>query len=290
MSAAIAPQALETLFQDARRRLAEAGIPGPDLDATLLLEHATGFTVLSRITEADRIVPPDLIARFEECIERRLRREPVHRIIGEREFYGLPLKLNPATLVPRPDTETLVDLVLPFVAEISANTGICRILDMGTGTGAIALALLSEMPRAMALGSDISDEALRMAEVNAETLGLGDRFGTVHSDGFAGLSGEFDLIVSNPPYIRSGEIAALDADVRDYDPVAALDGGSDGLAFYRTLADHADRFLVPGGAVAVEIGHDQKEAVANLFEARDFRFVTLRKDYSGHDRALFFQK
>ncbi|MAS07801.1 MAG: protein-(glutamine-N5) methyltransferase, release factor-specific [Ahrensia sp.] len=290
MSAEIAPQSIEGLFQDARRRLAEAGVLTPDLDTSLLLEHATGFTVLSRITEAGRIVPPRLIERFEECLTRRLRREPVHRIIGEREFYGLPLKLNASTLVPRPDTETLVDLVLPFVKDTVRQTGTCRILDLGTGTGAIALALLATVPGTVAIGSDISEEALDAAEQNADALHLEDRFAPVRSDWFAAIAGEFDLILSNPPYIRSGDIASLDTDVRDYDPLAALDGGEDGLAAYRILAEQAPAYLSGRGALAVEIGHDQKEDVTILFEDLGFRRIGIRKDYSGHDRALFFVK
>lgn len=290
MSAVIATRSLEGLFQDARRRLTESGIASPDLDASLLLEHATGFTKLTRLTNANREVSSDLTARFEECISRRLRREPVHRIIGEREFYGLPLKLTSATLVPRPDTETLVDLVLPFAKDMVARTGTCRILDMGTGTGAIALALLASVPDAVALASDISGEALKVAMHNAETLGLADRFETAQSDWFETISGQFDLIVSNPPYIRSADIAGLDADVRDFDPAAALDGGEDGLEPYRVLAERSAQFLAEGGAIAVEIGHDQKQDVTILFENRGFRRFGARKDYSGHDRALFFVK
>lgn len=290
MSASVAPKSLESLYLDARRRLSEAGIANPELDTSLLMEHATGFTVLSRLMEPGRVVPAHAIDTFEDCIARRLRREPVHRIIGEREFYGLPLKLNPATLVPRPDTETLVDLVLPYVEDTAARSGICRILDFGTGSGAIALALLAEVPQAIAIGSDMAVEALDMAEANAEDLGLDDRFSGLLSDGFAGIVGEFDLIVSNPPYIRSDDIAGLDADVRDHDPSAALDGGPDGLDFYRMLAMRGGAFLAAAGAIAVEIGYDQKREVAELFIASGYRLAADRKDYNGHDRALFFVK
>ena len=189
---------------------------------------------------------------------RRIAREPVHRIIGEREFYGLPLHLTAATLVPRPDTETLVDLALPFVKETAARTGACRILDIGTGSGAIALALLSAVPQAIATGTDISAEACMVAETNARALGFADRFTAIRSNWFDAVSGEYDLIVSNPPYIATDEIADLDADVRDYDPLAALDGGEDGLDAYRVLARRSAPFLAENGAIAVEIGHDQK--------------------------------
>lgn len=290
MNEAIAPEAVEKLFRNAKRRLADAGLPSPDLDASLLLEHATGATVLARITEPGRLIPVEKIRRLDECIERRLAHEPVHRIIGEREFYGLPLKLNAATLVPRPDTETLVDLVLPFAEETAARTGHCRILDVGTGTGAIALALLSEIPGAVATGSDVSVDALQAAETNAQALGFADRFQTVRSDWFDAITGRYDLIVSNPPYIRSAEIAGLDADVREYDPLLALDGGGDGLDAYRVLAERSRMFLDENGALAVEIGHDQNQQVTNLFERAKFRKTGERRDYSGHDRALFFVK
>ncbi|MFZ2099324.1 MAG: peptide chain release factor N(5)-glutamine methyltransferase [Oricola sp.] len=286
----MAPEAVEKLFRAAKRRFDDAGLPTPELDASLLLEYATGLTILTRITDPGRLVPVEKIRRLQECIERRLKREPVHRIIGEREFYGLPLKLNAATLVPRPDTETLVDLVLPFAEDTAARTGQCRILDLGTGTGAIALALLSTVPEARALGVDISSEALHAAESNAEALGFGDRFEALHSDWFEAVSGQYDLIVSNPPYIPDTDIAGLDVDVRDHDPRAALDGGVDGLDAYRILAERSGMFLAPGGAVAVEIGHDQNQAVTTLFEVAGFRKVGERNDYAGHVRALFFVK
>lgn len=290
MSQAIAPEAVEKLFRAAKKRLADAGIPSPELDASLLLEYATGLTVLTRITEPGRLVPVEKIERFETCIARRLAREPVHRIIGQREFYGLPLQLTAATLVPRPDTETLVDLVLPFVRDRIARTGGCNILDIGTGTGAIALALLSEAPGATATGTDISGEACMVAETNARLLGLDDRFTAIRSNWFEAVAARYDLIVSNPPYIRHGDIAALDADVRDHDPMAALDGGEDGLDAYRVLADDLVPFFEQDGAIAVEIGHDQSQDVTNLFETAGFAKIGERSDYGGHIRALFFAK
>ncbi|QKV20204.1 peptide chain release factor N(5)-glutamine methyltransferase [Oricola thermophila] len=290
MNEAIAPESAEKLYRTARTRLAEAGIPSPDLDASLLLEHATGLTVLARITEPGRLVPTEKIERFRTCVERRLAREPVHRIIGEREFYGLPLQLTAATLVPRPDTETLVDLVLPLVRNRVARNGHCRILDMGTGSGAIALALLAEVSRATATGTDISAEALMVAQANASLLGLADRFTAIRSDWFEEVTGQFELIVSNPPYIRSDDIPGLDPDVREHDPLQALDGGRDGLDAYRVLAERSAPFLAENGAIAVEIGHDQAPEVTNLFVSAGYRRIGRRKDYGGHVRALFFVK
>lgn len=284
------PLPVEILHRDARRRLEQAGLPSPELDAALLLEHATGITVLIRMTEPGRLVPKEKVAAFDAFIERRLAREPVHRIIGSREFYGLPLKLNEATLVPRPDTETLVDLVMQFAKDRAARTGRCRILDIGTGSGAIALALIANIDRATATGTDISDRALAAARENAEILGLSERFTAVRSDFFGQIGGSFDLIVSNPPYIRTEDIRSLDSDVRDHDPVAALDGGVSGLDAYRVIASEAAAFLETDGALAVEIGHDQLRDVTALFEGEGFRIQGSRKDYSGKDRTIFFVK
>jgi release factor glutamine methyltransferase len=290
MSAVAIPETVDGLFRNARQRLANADLPTPDLDTSLLLEFATGLTVLERMTDPGRVVPADKAELFREVVARRLAREPVHRILGEREFYGLPLKLNSSTLVPRPDTETLVDLIVPFARDIAARNGRCRILDLGTGSGAIALALISVIPGAIATGADISGEALAAANANAVALGLADRFGTEQSDWFESVSGQYDVIVSNPPYIRSADIDHLDADVRDHDPVLALDGGSDGLDAYRILAEQAHSHLGPGGAVAVEIGYDQRQDVMHLFESSGYRKKGQRNDYSGHERALFFVK
>lgn len=285
-----APQAAELLYRKARQRLSDAGLPTPELDASLLLEHATGITVLTRMTEPGRLVPAEKVEAMNAFIERRVAREPVHRIIGRREFYGLSLKLSEATLVPRPDTETLVDLVLPFVQGRVAAKGVCRILDIGTGSGAIALALLDSVPGAVAVGTDVSKEALAIAAENARDLGLSDRFQAVSSDWFDAISGRFDLIVSNPPYIRSEEIKTLEADVRDHDPHTALDGGVDGLDAYGVIAGNAGAVLEADGAIAVEIGHDQRIDVSELFQAAGYRIMETRRDYSGNDRAVLCVK
>ena len=282
------PVSLRDAYEDAIGRLSRNGSPTPDLDATLLLEHATGLTALDRLIGPEKVLDHRQQQVFAAAIARRMNHEPVHRIMGWREFYGLPLTLNADTLVPRPDTETLVDLVVPFAREAVRRAGRCRVLDLGTGSGAIALAILHEAPKATAVGTDVSQSALDMAAQNAQTLDLSGRFEAVQSDWFSCVSGAFDLIVSNPPYIPSADIAHLDPDVRDHDPLAALDGGTDGLNAYGMIAAHAGPFLAPGGRLAVEIGQGQKAAVKGLFAAAGLEMVESARDLASIDRALMF--
>ncbi|MBO6640108.1 MAG: peptide chain release factor N(5)-glutamine methyltransferase [Roseitalea sp.] len=279
---------LQDAYDDAVAHLSRAGSPTPDLDATLLVEHTTGMTALDRLTQPDKPLNPRQHQALRTAIARRMSHEPVHRIIGWREFYGLPLSLNAHTLVPRPDTETLVDLVLPFAHHRAEETGICRVLDLGTGSGAIALAILNEVRQAEATGTDVSIEALEMATRNAQGLGLSDRFTALRSDWFSALSGQFDLIVSNPPYIPTAVIPTLDPDVRDHDPLAALDGGSDGLNAYGLIAGRGLPHLADKGRIAVEIGKGQRSAVASLFAAAGLQVAASAQDLNGLERAIMF--
>jgi release factor glutamine methyltransferase len=208
---------------------------------------------------------------IEVMAERRLAGEPVARILGHKEFWGLTFELSPATLVPRPDTETLVEVALKFTRDANMAAKMAerpiRIADIGTGTGAILLALLSELPQARGIGTDISHDALATATRNAERLGLLDRADFVESDYASALDDPFDLIVSNPPYIRSRDIDGLPLDVRAYDPHLALDGGDDGLEAYRAIAPQAARLLRPDAALVVEIGQGQADEVIRIFAA-----------------------
>ena len=222
-------------------------------------------------------------------MSRRIAGEPVHRILGFRDFYGLRLSLSSQTLEPRPDTETLVDAVLPFVRNTVARKGECSILDLGTGTGAIALALIHLAPAARATGADVSDDALATAAGNARTLGLAERFCAKKSDWFAEISGRYDAIVSNPPYISSDDIEALQKEVRDFDPRRALDGGRDGLEAYRVIADGVASHLEEDGIVAVEIGNAQKDDVTGIFASVGFDMIDARRDLAGNDRVLVFK-
>jgi release factor glutamine methyltransferase len=237
----------------------------------------------------DRILTEAEASLVTAAVARRLKREPVHRILGSREFHGMDLLLSRETLEPRPDTEVLVDAMLPPLKNMIATKGSARILDLGTGTGAIILALLKECIGATGVGTDISHDALATAQTNAERHGLASRFTPVHSHWFSGISGRFDIIVSNPPYIRSDIIPVLDPEVRDFDPIAALDGGPDGLSPYRDIAVNAANFLEQDGMVGLEIGYDQKSAVTDIFTHAGFILTQAQCDYAGHDRVLVFR-
>jgi release factor glutamine methyltransferase len=284
------PQTADALFRAVRQQLSAADCATPELDASLIIEHVGGISPLDRLSDPGRELAGETLRKIEDSVARRIGGEPVHRITGERGFYGLSLELNDATLVPRPDTEALVELVLPFIREKIVQEGGCSILDIGTGSGAIALALLANAAGATATGSDVSDEALETARLNAERNGLSGRFETVRSDWFSEISGSYDVIVSNPPYIRTEEIGDLASEVRDHEPRIALDGGPDGLRAYRNIAAGADRHLSRNGAIALEIGYDQKTDVTALFERAGYRKLAENQDLSGHDRAIFFVK
>lgn len=270
------------IIRQAAKRLDLRGIATAALDARLLLQFATRMSHADIVAEPDLILAPDVIRQYWALIERRCAFEPVSRILGQREFYGRAFRVTPAVLDPRADTETLIDAALPLVA------GRCRILDLGTGSGAIIVTLLAERPEAEGVATDISAAALQVAMVNAEAHGVTRRITFLQSDWFASVVGQFDLIVSNPPYIRSGDIAGLPVDVRDHDPLSALDGSADGLAAYRRIAAAAPRFLTPGGTVLVEIGAEQEGAVQQLFEAAGFALTGQFRDLGGHVRCQAF--
>lgn len=279
---------LQSLLTWAREKLRAAGVADPALDARLLVAAAADVSQVELATDVDQLPSETVPAKVRSMVRRRLEGESVHRILGYREFYGLRLNLSDATLEPRPDTETLVDLVLPEVKRRTVDNGECRILDLGTGTGAIALALLGQVPQATALGTDISDLALETAAGNARLSGLEERFGTKQSDWFSNVNGKFHIIVANPPYISSEAIESLAREVRCHDPLNALDGGKDGLDAYRSIAAAAKQHLEPEGHVAVEIGYDQKSAVEQLFAQNAYTLKGCRTDLAGKDRALLF--
>jgi release factor glutamine methyltransferase len=262
---ALAGQTIDSARRRLAARLQSAGIDSAELDARLLAGAALKLDLTGLITAGGRKLTADESNRLECFVARRLSGEPVARILGQKEFWGLPLKLSAATLVPRPDTETVVELALEIVRAMPPRE--LRIADLGTGTGAILLALLHELPNAVGVGTDISLEALQTARGNALDLGLASRAAFVACDYATALVPAFDLIVSNPPYIRSSEIADLAAEVRDHDPRAALDGGADGLDGYRTLIPQAARLLAAGGALVVESGKDQSGPIAALVAA-----------------------
>ena len=278
------------MHADARRRLTSLGLTEAALEARLLVEYVTATDRTQALAHPDTVVPPDAVSMLETALDRRAAGETVYRIIGRRDFHGVTLALSPETLDPRPDTEALVDLVLPELREIASREGACRILDLGTGTGAIALALLKELPLARATGTDIQAGALETARANADLNGLSDRFDAVLSDWFERVDGRFHAIVANPPYIRSNEIETLSREVREHDPRQALDGGADGLDAYRRISSTSAAHLEPDGIIAVEIGWDQAADVTALFEAAGFALQRQARDLSGCDRALMFRK
>jgi release factor glutamine methyltransferase len=248
-------------IESARRTLAtqlrSAGNDEAELDARILLAAALGLDLTGMIAQASRKLTSAEAALLAQYAERRIAGEPVARILGEKEFWGLPLQLSSATLVPRPDTETVVELALELLRARGNLDRPLRIADLGTGSGAILLALLSELPATQGFGTDISEHALRTAGANAARAGLSNRATFIACDYASGLSGAFDLIVSNPPYIRTADIDGLATEVRDHDPLAALDGGADGLDAYRALIPQATGLLAPGGWLVVEAGQGQ---------------------------------
>lgn len=265
--------------------LLEADVEEPRLEARLLVASAIGGDLTALILREKQ--PLGAAAeRLAALLARRIAREPISRILGRREFYGLDFHLNAATLDPRPDTETLVEAVLAHV-DAGAGRGVpWRLLDIGTGTGAILLALLANLPAATGVGVDIAAEAVKMASENAGRLGLMPRAAFRQGDLMAGLEGRFDIVVSNPPYIPSGDIGALEPEVRLHDPVLALDGGADGLDFYRRLVAGAPALLAPEGLLAFEVGFGQAEAVTGLMADAGFRALRLRRDLGGIDRVV----
>ncbi|MBE7185948.1 MAG: peptide chain release factor N(5)-glutamine methyltransferase [Methylobacterium mesophilicum] len=280
---------LQTVLRAARARLSAIRIDSAALDARILVEHFSGTSREDAILRPSLEISDKTVRAIEQAIERRAGGEPVHRIIGEREFFGLPLKMSADTLEPRPDTETLVEAVLPFCRETVARHGECRILDLGTGTGAIALALLSQVPEACAWGVDIAPGALETATANAERLGLGARFEPLLSDWWEKIEGRFHLIVTNPPYISGSEMEALADSVRRFDPTRALYGGVDGLDAYRNIAGRARDHLEKDGLVALEIGWQQGDAVSALFERNGFAPSGRKRDFGNKERVLLFR-
>jgi release factor glutamine methyltransferase len=253
------------------------------IDARLLVQAAAGATRVDIISDPHRPLTEEQSAELEGFLERRERREPISHILGVKGFWKIMLRVTPDVLTPRPETETILDVVLPDLGEFQRF----RVLDLGVGSGAILLAILSERPNAVGLGVDVSEEALAVARENASNLGLAGRAALLRGDWTAGLEDEgFDVVVSNPPYIASDAIGALAPEVKDHEPRLALDGGHDGLDAYRRLAEEIPRVLRPGGRFAVEIGFDQGPAVRDLFTRDGLEDVRVVRDLSDRDRVV----
>jgi release factor glutamine methyltransferase len=263
----LAGQTIEAARRALVARFNAEGIDCAELDVRMLVGAALNLDLTGLIAAAARRVTATEAAQIAGFARRRIDGEPVARILGHKEFWGLKLQLSPETLVPRPDTETVVELALAMLRAAPIPDTRLRVADIGTGSGAILLALLHELPEAFGIGTDVSIAALRTARRNAADLELAERAAFVACDYAASLSGPFDLIVSNPPYVRSTDIADLANEVRYHDPHLALDGGTDGLDAYRALIPQAARLLGPGGALVVEAGRGQSSDVEGLMTA-----------------------
>jgi len=275
------PDTLQSLLLWGRKQLETEGIDNPALDARLLLLRAAGISHEMLISHPQLSVSGAVQEAFRSLIERRKSVEPVSRILGEREFYGRPFKVTSATLDPRADTETLIDQALQFAPS--------HVLDLGTGTGAIAITLLCELPGATGVATDVSAAALAVAKENALRHGVAGRLKFIEGDWYTDITERFDLIISNPPYIAAPEIPHLADEVKNHDPQLALDGGVDGLTAYRHIAGGARDRLQADGRAVVEIGLGQKDKVLAIFEEFGFRLDLEKRDLGGHVRCLTFR-
>lgn len=279
MSKTLTLSGLRRLIQLA---LSDHAIEGADLESRLIIEEASGLSRSDQILAAGTEIAPELETKALLMLNRRLDGEPLDHIFGYREFYGLRFEINRYVLSPRPETEMLVDFILTQTARDQAF----RFLDLGTGSGAVAISVLANRPKAKAIATDISAEALSMAHQNADIHNVSDRLSFIQGHWAEALSDRFDFIVSNPPYIDSHSMKGLSREVRDYDPAIALHGGDDGLEAYRIIVGQAKSLLNRTGKIAVEIGYDQGESVFELFEDQRYNNVTLQKDLAGQPRMI----
>jgi release factor glutamine methyltransferase len=277
-------ETIAALLHEARKSFFEADIELSALDARLLLQAASGLTHEQLVAEPNMVLACGKISKFKSFIDRRLQHEPVTRILGEREFYGRSFNVSPAVLDPRADTETIIELTLQLIGQEPK-----RILDLGTGSGAIAITLVAERPNWSGIATDLSSDALEIAKANAKVLSVADRLAFHSAAWFDGILEKFDLIVSNPPYIPHFEVFELSLEVQTYDPHLALDGGNDGLEAYRAIATGAADHLKPDGLVVLEIGAGQSADVTEILTRRGFELVDQKQDLGGHVRALVFR-
>ncbi|PLX28878.1 MAG: peptide chain release factor N(5)-glutamine methyltransferase, partial [Ignavibacteria bacterium] len=284
--------AQETILSLLRKSTAffeEKGIGEAKLSAEHLLAHVLRQKRLQMYLRFDQPVQEEELTAYRALVRRRLAHEPVQYIVGSTEFYGLEFAVSPAVLIPRPETEHLIDAVLDLHKSELLRPD-ARILDIGTGSGAIAVTLASQLADARVTGTDISDDALAIATTNAEAHALGSRIRFLSHDIFDGsidgVDDAFDVVVSNPPYIPQDEVADLQPEIRNHEPLIAATDGGDGLRFYRRIAERAGELLAAGGLLAVEIGQGQSTAVTEIFSSAGLRDITIRQDYSGIDRII----
>jgi release factor glutamine methyltransferase len=277
------PGTIGSTLGDVAAALAEAGFDEPRRRARRLLVAALDLSPTQVFAELDRMITAADSERVAKWLSRMLTHEPLSRMLGVREFWGLEFELSADAFDPRPETESIVEAI---VARLPDRGRAYCFLDLGTGSGCLLLALLSEFPAARGIGVDLASGAIVTVRHNAARLGLAERAGFVVGDWGSAICGNFDAVVANPPYIASGEIATLSAEVRDFDPRRALDGGADGLAAYRAIAVQLPRLLLPGGIFATEIGAGQHEAVASLLSAAGLIIEEIVPDLAGIARCV----
>jgi len=277
-------QRLGDALAEMTRAFSAAGIDTAPRDARLLLQGLLGIDGAALLTRPEQLLG-EAAEKIRDAVRRRLAHEPVSRILGVRAFYGREFIITPDVLDPRPDTETVVELALEIVRENGLQSGALQLADIGTGSGILIATLLAELPNARGVATDVSPEALAVAQKNAERLGVACRTSFVATHGLDGCAGPFDLVVSNPPYIAAADIPGLDPEVRNYDPQLALDGGADGLDVYREIAKIARNRQGPMRLV-LEIGAGQASDVTDIFKSARWRPLQQRKDLGGHVRAV----
>lgn len=266
-------------------RLRESGIEGAARDVRILLQEASGLDNVSFLASGNSNLASTQIDRFEQMILQRMSGQPVHRILGYREFYGLQFKLGPESLEPRPETELLVDLVLEYCSVGERVT----FADIGIGSGAIAVSVLANLPHAHAIGTDLAEGTLKTASLNAMKHGVNERLALQKANCLEGVNGQFDFIVSNPPYIPTGEIKGLQREVKDHDPLAALDGGVDGLDVFRRILGQCGKRLLPGGKLFLETGHGQHRKICEMASQFGWGLVSTHLDLDGLERIVVFR-
>lgn len=287
MTVAAAAMTIGELLRTTTRVLRTGRVELPALEARLLVAHVLALPRETLFAHPRGPVEAHDVRHVDALVDRRRRGEPLAYILGEREFWSLPFAVSPDVLIPRPDSEAVVETALGHLGDTGRPLGI---LDLGTGSGCLLLALLSECPSATGVGVDLSKAALCVASSNARRLGLAKRCAFVCADWGAALAGRFDLIVSNPPYIDGLGFAGLDPTVRCFEPAAALSGGVDGLDAYRSLAAHLPRLLAANGVIVLEIGAGQREDVTRLLAEAGLADVAVGRDLAGHDRCLVFRQ
>ncbi|MBL0338971.1 MAG: peptide chain release factor N(5)-glutamine methyltransferase [Rhodospirillaceae bacterium] len=268
-------------------QLAAAGVDHPGLEIRLLLAQALNCATAFLLAYPEYVIPPSLLKSLQLSVERRCRREPLAYILENKEFWGLPFKVSPATLIPRPDSETLIAAALSYAKTLPASI---HILDLGTGSGCLLLALLSELPKAFGIGTDQSAEAIKIARENAHHLGLTERVKFVQDNWASSLGGTYPLIISNPPYIKHSDIKGLMPEIRQFEPHAALDGGMDGLECYRQIFPEAARLLSDNGRLLMEIGDNQQQDLVAMANGFHFSLCGAYPDLTQKIRCLEWKK